>query len=114
MKTTIPKNSGPDYGLLFTQGGYRASFTRNGKRHYRVLKTTDLATARERRDALYAALTAAGATPPDNRMDVKPDDDGGIYKTKPRWTVKIHGHHVGSYATKAQARAAKLEYLKTI
>lgn len=113
MKTTIPKNSGPDYGLVFTMGTWKCHFSRDSKRYYRSLKTTDRETARERRDALYAALAAAGAAPPDRRAVVRPDDDSGIYRTKPSYAVKIHGVHIGTAPTRELARRLKREYLLT-
>lgn len=113
MKTTIPKPLGPDFGLVFTQGVWKAHFTRAGKRHYRSLRTVDKDTARDRRDALYASLRAAGATHPDTRRPLDPDDERGIYRVKP-YLVRLHGVHVGNYETHAEAVAAKREYLRTL
>ena len=110
MKTTIPKPRTPDSGLIFTQGVWKCHFTRAGKRHYRSLRTTDKSIARDRRDALYASLRAAGATVPDTRLPLDPDDERGIYRVKP-YLVRLHGVHVGNYETREEAVAAKREYL---
>jgi hypothetical protein len=108
MKTTIPKPRTPDTGLSFYKKGntYRAEYSTDGVRRYRTLRTDDIAIARERRDAFYAELVAAGATYPDRRMEVDPDDDRGIYPAT-GFTLRIHGKHIGYYKTREQAREAK-------
>ena len=106
--TTIPRPRRPDTGLTFYAPGntYRAEYTTDGKRRLKTLRTDNLELARLRRDEFYAGLIAAGATYPDRRMKVDPDDDKGIYPIK-HFVVRIHGKHIGTYPTREAAREAK-------
>lgn len=105
---TIPRPRSLDTGLTFAPASntYRAEYTDDGKRRYRTLRTPDIAIARERRDAFYAELTAAGATYPDRKMKVSAEDYRGIYPAT-GFNLRIHGKHIGYYRTIEDARAAK-------
>ena len=110
--TTVPKpTSNPNYGLALHQGTWKAHYRDGGKRIYHNLRTADVEVARDRRDNLYAGLIAAGADHPCRKAPLSPDDDKGIYEVKP-YAVRLHGVHVGNYATLEEAREAKRNHLK--
>jgi hypothetical protein len=111
--TTIPRPRNADTGLTYYAAGktYRVEYSTHGKRRYRSLRTDDINEARRLRDMFYKNLQAAGATYPDRRMKVSADDDKGIYPAT-GFNLKIHGKHIGHYATIEAARAAKRRYVE--
>lgn len=114
MKTTFPKPLTPDSGLVLVKGVYKATFTRNGRRLYRTLRTSDITVARERRDALYSALSAAGAATPKREMKTaQPGDSTWIYRRKP-FFVRVGKTRIGDYDTFEEAQVARDAHLRTL
>ncbi len=116
--TLIPRTPFPKSGLILSRGTYKAEYSKLGKRHYRSLGTLDPDLARERRDAFYKELRAAGALiagSPEakeaRRQGITADSDYGITEIKKPFVVKIGKEYLGTYRTRAEALEVRNRHL---
>jgi hypothetical protein len=105
----IPKIIQPDSGLTFRHPFWRTFYYEDGRTVVRSLRTTDIQTARDRRDVIYDGLVNQGATVRDGVRGRKLTGDG-ITPLK-GFRIYVAGHKQRYAGTMEEAIAIRDEML---